>query len=98
MSAPLLLSLIVALAAAFAVASAASATSATAAYKYTVPVPDPLVEHGVVFGGELRPVEGGVEDVVVSDPKYPELVPDSWDWRKFGYMTTDLNQHIPTYW
>lgn len=67
------------------------------AYKYAPPIPDPLVENNVVFGGELvMPQE--IEDVVVSDPKYPELVPDSWDYRKLGFMTTDLNQHIPVYW
>ena len=49
------------------------------------------------FGGEIVKISG-IEDVVVSDPKYPDVVPDSWDWRKLGLMTTDLNQHIPVYW
>lgn len=25
-------------------------------------------------------------------------LPPSWDYRPLGLMTTDLNQHIPTYW
>jgi hypothetical protein len=25
-------------------------------------------------------------------------LPSSWDWRTLGLLTTDLNQHIPTYW
>jgi hypothetical protein len=67
------------------------------AFTYEVPVPDPQVENNVVFGGELV-MQDGIEDVVVSDPHYPDIVPDSWDWRNFGFMTTDLNQHIPVYW
>ena len=27
----------------------------------------------------------------------PEDLPSSWDYRPLGLLTTDLNQHIPTY-
>ena len=30
--------------------------------------------------------------------KKADELPPSWDWRSLGLMTTDLNQHIPTYW
>lgn len=48
------------------------------------------------YGGEIIK-QDGIDDVVISDPKYPDIIPDSWDWRKLGLMTTDLNQHIPVY-
>ncbi len=27
-----------------------------------------------------------------------QRLPSSWDYRSKGLLTTDLNQHIPTYW
>ena len=52
---------------------------------------------GVTYGGELK-IQEDVEDVIVSNVSFSDVVPSSWDWRKLGLMTTDLNQHIPTYW
>lgn len=51
-----------------------------------------------VYTGELQ-LQGEFPDVVINQPKYgDDALPASWDWRTFGYMTTDLNQHIPVYW
>ena len=51
-----------------------------------------------IYTGELQ-LQGEFPDVVINPTKYKdEVLPASWDWRTFGYMTTDLNQHIPVYW
>lgn len=51
-----------------------------------------------IYNGELA-LQGEFPDVVKTPINYgDDALPASWDWRTFGYMTTDLNQHIPVYW
>jgi hypothetical protein len=50
-----------------------------------------------VYKGEVK-IQGQYPDVVKSPIPKAEVLPPSWDWRSSGLMTTDLNQHIPTYW
>lgn len=50
------------------------------------------------YGGEIIMQEDS-PDVVLTPTNFGHgPLPDSWDWRKLGLMTTDLNQHIPQYW
>jgi len=49
------------------------------------------------YGGEIQ-YQGDFPDLVKKPIDYgTDALPDSWDWRKLGLMTTDLNQHIPQY-
>lgn len=50
-----------------------------------------------VYGGDIQ-LQDNVEDVVLSPMPQSDSLPTNWDWRTTGYMTTDLNQHIPVYW
>ncbi len=50
-----------------------------------------------VYGGELQ-IQANIEDVILSKMPTIDVLPDSWDWRTKGVMSTDLNQHIPVYW
>lgn len=54
----------------------------------------PVVE----YAGEIK-LQGDFPDVVhsplPSDTIKVEDLPEAWDWRGKGVMTTDLNQHIP---
>ena len=50
-----------------------------------------------VYKGEIK-IQGEFPDVVKSPIPKADVLPASWDWRSSGLMTTDLNQHIPTYW
>ena len=50
------------------------------------------------YGGEIIDM-GDIPDVIKNPIDYgKDVLPDSWDWRKLGLLTTDLNQHIPQYW
>jgi hypothetical protein len=40
---------------------------------------------------------GSVVKTVMKYKTAAEL-PESWDYRTLGLLTTDLNQHIPVYW
>jgi hypothetical protein len=50
------------------------------------------------YGGEIV-YQGDFPDLIVNPTDFGKgPLPVSWDWRKLGLMTTDLNQHIPQYW
>ncbi len=49
------------------------------------------------YGGEIQ-IQGDFPDVIINPTDFGHgPLPTSWDWRKLGLMTTDLNQHIPQY-
>jgi hypothetical protein len=51
-----------------------------------------------IYTGEIQ-LQGEFPDVVKTVTKFgDDPLPASWDWRTTGFMTTDLNQHIPVYW
>jgi len=52
--------------------------------------------HEAVYSGEIV-LQTGVEDVLLTAPPRSAQLPAAWDWRSTGMLTTDLNQHIPTY-
>lgn len=62
--------------------------------------------HALAPNDEIKPTYGGeiidmgdIPDLIKTPINYgKDPLPDSWDWRKLGLMTTDLNQHIPQYW
>ena len=60
---------------------ALSLLSVAAAYKSELVLKDPKV----------------VGEVVKNHPRMVDDLPEAWDWRSKGLMTTDLNQHIPVY-
>ena len=50
------------------------------------------------YAGEIV-YQGEFPDVIVHPTDFSKIpVPSSWDWRKLGLLTADLNQHIPQYW
>lgn len=58
----------------------------------------PKEEIKPTYGGEIIDM-GDIPDLIKTPIDYgKDVLPDSWDWRKLGLMTTDLNQHIPQYW
>jgi cathepsin X len=49
------------------------------------------------YAGEIQ-YQGDFPDVTLTPTDFGHApLPASWDWRKLGLMTTDLNQHIPQY-
>ena len=60
------------------------------------------VEGSRSYRNELIEQDPDVIGEVVKTPRphsyiKPEDLPESWDYRPLGLLTTDLNQHIPTY-
>lgn len=60
--------------------------------------PDFFSDFKVQFSGEIKRDDNyyDIERKYKSDET--TNIPENWDWKERGLMTTDLNQHIPTYW